>query len=297
MFTKKYRFAGGSGCVLEIGSEFEFPGSGYTDIFALPDGAPDAPTYTVHADFADDLPVPPAAAVETDRRTAWRDGAHDRCIRYYCKNRECRRFPYVFADRCGLHIELVFLRGTGVTVTARTMLEAAGLAALLLDAGSIVLHSSFVISGGAALIFSGASGAGKSTQAELWRSTVGASIVNGDRTLITPTDAGADAAGIIWCGTSGICRDLTAPIRAIALISHGNENSARPATPIEAFSAILGQTTYDINDPCAVSAATDICARVISRVPVIRLSCLPDASAVHFYGKYLDEVAQKWKTT
>ena len=231
MFTKKYRFAGGSGCVLEIGSEFEFPGSGYTDIFALPDGAPDAPTYTVHADFADDLPVPPAAAVETERRTAWRDGAHDRCIRYYCKDRECRRFPYVFADRCGSHIELVFLRGTGVTVTARTMLEAAGLAALLLDAGSIVLHSSFVISGGA------------------------------------------------------------------ALISHGNENSARPATPIEAFSAILGQTTYDINDPCAVSAATDICARVISRVPVIRLSCLPDASAVHFYGKYLDEVAQKWKTT
>ena len=188
MFTKKYRFAGGSGCVLEIGSEFEFPGSGYTDIFALPDGAPDAPAYTVHADFADDLPVPPAAAVETDRRTAWRNDVNDRCIRYYCKDRECRRFPYVFADRRGSHIELVFLRGTGVTVTARTMLEAAGLAALLLDAGSIVLHSSFVISGGAALIFSGASGAGKSTQAELWRSTVGASIVNGDRTLITPRD-------------------------------------------------------------------------------------------------------------
>ena len=36
MFTKKYRFAGGSGCVPEIGSDFEFPGAGYTDIFALP---------------------------------------------------------------------------------------------------------------------------------------------------------------------------------------------------------------------------------------------------------------------
>lgn len=113
MFTKKYRFAGGSG---------------YTDIFVLPDGAPDAPAYTVHADFSDELPVPPAAAVATDRRSAWRNGVRDRCIRYYCKDRKCRRFPYVFADRCGSHIELVFLRGTGVTVTARTMLEAAGLA-------------------------------------------------------------------------------------------------------------------------------------------------------------------------
>lgn len=112
MFTKKYRFAGGAGCVPEIGSEFEFPGSGCTDIFALPDGAPDAPAYTVHADFSDELPVPPAAAVETDRRSAWRNGVRDRCIRYYCKDRKCRRFPYVFAERCGSPQILNYLNPT-----------------------------------------------------------------------------------------------------------------------------------------------------------------------------------------
>lgn len=202
------------------------------------------------------------------------------------------------ANRSGSSVRTEFAESYRGKISAKNALEGSGIFRMLAEHGGVVLHSSYIITQrGEALLFSAPSGTGKSTQAELWRSTVGASIVNGDRTLITPTDAGADAAGIIWCGTSGICRDLTAPIRAIALISHGNENSARPATPIEAFSAILGQTTYDINDPCAVSAATDICARVISRVPVIRLSCLPDASAVHFYGKYLDEVAQKWKTT
>lgn len=295
MITKYYRFAGRT---LAVISDFPFEESEYTVDFAVPDGenAADA-DFTVRVTRTAELPAPPDGAAESARYTAWRDpvDGSEMCVRYYCKNINCRRVPYSFAVRCGRHTEVGFARDAEIGITARVILEAAGLVGILLDAGCIVLHSSFVLSDGAAVIFSGASGAGKSTQAEQWRRAFGAEVINGDRTLISLRDGGADACGIIWCGTSGICRNETAPVRVIALVSHGETNSVRPASPIDAFTAVLGQTTYDTKNPREVGAATAVCADLVSHVPVVRFSCLPDESAAQYLRKYLDEVDKNGK--
>ncbi len=63
------------------------------------------------------------SAVETDRRSAWRNGVRDRCIRYYCKDRKCRRFPYVFADRCDSQQILNYLNPTCIRADRRCSME------------------------------------------------------------------------------------------------------------------------------------------------------------------------------
>ena len=52
--------------------------------------------------------------------------------------------------------------------------------------GGLVLHCSFLDAGGSALLFSGPSGIGKTTQAQLWVREKGARIINGDRALLLP---------------------------------------------------------------------------------------------------------------
>lgn len=55
---------------------------------------------------------------------------------------------------------------------------------ILLTKGVLHLHSSFVLHQGKALLFTGPSGIGKTTQAELWRDYQGSMIVNGDACLM-----------------------------------------------------------------------------------------------------------------
>ena len=88
-----------------------------------------------------------------------------------------------------------------------------------------------------AVAIDGPSGAGKSTQAELWRQYAGAQVINGDRSLVRPGDGTVH--GILYSGTSGICQNVSAPLRAIVLPVQGAENRVYPLRPKEAFMAVL----------------------------------------------------------
>ena len=63
----------------------------------------------------------------------------------------------------------------------------------------IHLHSSYIIYHDKAILFTGPSGIGKTTQAELWRDYQGAEIINGDVTLIRKWDGRYCA---FWCADS-----------------------------------------------------------------------------------------------
>ena len=58
------------------------------------------------------------------------------------------------------------------------------LEALLLQREAMILHASFVSTRYGGLLFSGVSGIGKSTQADLWQRYEGAELLNGDRTVL-----------------------------------------------------------------------------------------------------------------
>ena len=107
----------------------------------------------------------------------------------------------------------------------------------------LVLHSAYIVaSAGKAILFSGPSGVGKSTQAALWERCAGARVVNGDRALV---DVGKKTAnGIFYSGTSGISENVTAPVRAIVLLGQGSENRVLVPSPQAAFAGVLSQCAY-----------------------------------------------------
>ena len=165
----------------------------------------------------------------------------------------------------------------------------------LLDKRAVMLHSSYIIYDGMAILFSAASGVGKSTQAKLWKDTLGADIINGDRSIIREKDGRLYAFGTPFSGSSGICQNKSAPIRAIVSLEQGKENSVRKMTGRECISLFYAQTTIRRWNADDSSRVLDLWSEFMTRVPVLHLNCRPDEDAVYTLKKYLDALDTEGK--
>lgn len=150
----------------------------------------------------------------------------------------------------------------------------------VLKFGGVFLHAAYIRTEKGAILFTAPKQTGKSTQAELWRRHRGAEVVNGDRALIRMTGNVWTAFGSPYCGTSDICEDVSAPIRAVVLLSQGWENIARQATPREALAAMLNGMSYQVWDREQTERVMSVASGLIGQVPVIKLDCRPDEGAV-----------------
>ena len=165
----------------------------------------------------------------------------------------------------------------------------------LLEHGAVMLHSSYLIYDGQAILFTAASGVGKSTQAELWRKTLGAEVINGDRSIIREKDGRLWAFGTPYSGTSGICKNVSAPIRAIVTLEQAPENTIRTLTRKECTRFFLAQTTIQRWKPEDVIGTIELWDNFITKVPVLRLACRPDEDAVYTLKNYLDALDKEEK--
>ncbi len=151
---------------------------------------------------------------------------------------------------------------------------------LIVNAGGLLLHASFIGCRGRAILFSAPSGTGKSTQAQLWQSLRGAELLNGDRACVLQTPAGFRVRGVPFCGSSGICQAADLPLAAVVILSQAPKTAIRPLTGARAFRGIWeGCSLHAWNaadvDRCAATAAA-----LAQSVPIFHLACTPDASAV-----------------
>lgn len=194
------------------------------------------------------------------------------------------------ANRSGSSARIEFAERYRGKISAKNALEESGIFRMLAEHGGVVLHSSYIITQrGEALIFSAPSGTGKSTQAELWRKFAGAKVINGDRALIKAQN-GVTANGIFFSGTSGICENVTAPIRAIVLLRQSFANELKKVSGKEAFMRLLPQCSYYPKEEENLKLVTGILAEIISAVPIYDFGCVPEKSAVTalnevLYGK------------
>ena len=85
---------------------------------------------------------------------------------------------------------------------------------------------------------------------------------------------------MFYSGTSGICKNASAPIRAIVLLDKADENTLRRAGAKEAFAAVLSQCSYYQWDAESAIRMTDIVAELVRRADVYRLGCRADEGAV-----------------
>ena len=274
MYNKYYTFGG---VTLEVTGEKAWKLSDLCRPFRA---EPRPADHTIHVTVGDDMPQPPEGAAHEATLYRWREGER------FCLLQDYGSRYRAFAARQGGLTEVRLSEGYRETASDRVILESAGLFDLLADFGMLILHSAYIVTPqGQGLLFSGPSGAGKSTQAELWRQYAGAQVINGDRSLVRPGDGTVH--GILYSGTSGICQNVSAPLRAIVLPVQGAENRVYPLRPKEAFMALVNQCAYYPWAADSAARMTGLAAALIGAVPVYGLTCRKDEGAVRALEDYL----------
>ena len=167
----------------------------------------------------------------------------------------------------------------------KAYLTAANGAGLLVEQGRFILHASFVLHKGEAILFSAPSGTGKSTQAAFWKQCRGAVTVNEDRVILKKQDGVYYACGCWASGKSADTHNVTAPVRAIVLLEQGEKNQVLHKSMLEKLQLLLRECTFD--EARQGSQIMNLAADVLAAVPVIAYGCLNDPSAVEELESYL----------
>lgn len=144
---------------------------------------------------------------------------------------------------------------------------------------TLLAHSSFVIYQGKGIIFTGYSGVGKTTQAELWAKYNNAEIVNGDKVLLRETDGRFYAYGLPWKGSSEYCLNKKAELCGVVVLRQSEKNRIK-ALDKEATEYFMPHIFLPHWDKECLNNALDTLDNLIGNVPVYLLECRPDEEAV-----------------
>lgn len=157
--------------------------------------------------------------------------------------------------------------------------------------GSVLFHSSALAMDGQGVLFTAASGTGKSTHAALWRTLFGSRVVtiNDDKPFLRCGADGFTVFGSPWRGKHKLGGNTSAPVKAICVLHRGTENTIRRMTPREAL-PVLMQQTYRPRSMTAMLPTMQMAERLSREVPVYTLTCNmdPQAAWVAWRGITLD---------
>ena len=146
---------------------------------------------------------------------------------------------------------------------------------LLAPAGGLLLHASGGIRAGRGFLFSGVSGAGKTTMARLAPPDV--RLLTDEISYLRRVDDGFRVFGTPFSGELGIQGDnVSAPLAAIYLIEHGAANRLEPVPEAEAARRLMRNTLFFAREARLVSGVFATVCELARRVPIFRLEFLPD---------------------
>ena len=145
---------------------------------------------------------------------------------------------------------------------------------------ALLMHASFVDLNGNGVIFTGPSGIGKTTQAELWAKYLGADIINGDKAFVRIIDSKAYGYGAPWSGSSPYCLNKKSVLKGIVVLLQSDKNSIRKLDAIEATARVLPHVFIHHWDEKCVKKALETFDTLLNKVPVWLLECKPDEEAV-----------------
>ena len=158
---------------------------------------------------------------------------------------------------------------------------------MLIRKDRLFLHAACVDTPLGGILFSGPSGIGKSTQAELWCACRGARQINGDRPILSKDGDGWLAWGAPYAGSSGCHVNENCRVRAIVMLTQGEHCCLRRLKASEAFREVWAGLTVHSWDREFMERAADLTLTLIGDVPVYCFTCTPDVSAVHFLETHL----------
>lgn len=196
----------------------------------------------------------------------------------------------LYLERNEREVDVYFLRPLKQELTIDTLfISCLCLERSLLQRGCYVLHCAYLDYHGKAILFSGPSGIGKSTHANLWCKYIpGSAVLNGDRALLCPSpEGGYEAQGWPVCGSSGICHNQSRPLAAIVFMEQAADNAIRPQTVMKHFKALSSQVTINWWNPRFTRKALDDLLVMTEQVSLSTYACNMEPEAAHLLREYL----------
>jgi hypothetical protein len=153
---------------------------------------------------------------------------------------------------------------------------------VLAKQGGFLLHSASAIRNGKAFLFAGVSGAGKTTISRL--TPPDATLLTDEISYIRKLDEGYVAYGTPFTGElAKLGENTSAPVAELYLLAKG-ENRIEPVAVAEAGRELLANMLFFAEDQEMVDQVFQAACDFVSRVPVYRLTFMPDARVWEMIG-------------
>jgi hypothetical protein len=154
---------------------------------------------------------------------------------------------------------------------------------ILAHEGGFLLHSAGAIRNGRAFLFSGVSGAGKTTISRLAPSD--ATLLTDEVSYIRRDDAGYRACGTPFAGElARVGENCSAPIASLFFLKQGPENKIGPIEKSEAIRRLMRNILFFAEDANLVESVFQSACDFVERVPVQRLTFTPDSRIWNLIG-------------
>ena len=155
----------------------------------------------------------------------------------------------------------------------------------------ILTHAAGVVENGRSFIFTGASGAGKSTFSELLALAGTGKLLSDERMIVREMAGAMRAFGTPWAGTAGIARNGDAPLAGIFFLKHAPGNRIEKLAPGDALDRLLPLLSIPWYDPDTLSRIIAFAKRLAAKVPAYELGFTPDRSAADFFWRFQKTVS------
>ena len=149
--------------------------------------------------------------------------------------------------------------------------------------GGFLMHSASAVRNGKAFLFAGVSGAGKTTISRL--APPDATLLTDEISYVRKQDGGYFAYGTPFTGElAKLGENVSAPIAALYLLAQGSENRIEPLAAGEATRELLANLLFFAEDQDLVQSTFHSACAFVDRVPVCRLTFVPDARVWELIG-------------
>jgi hypothetical protein len=154
---------------------------------------------------------------------------------------------------------------------------------LLAREGGFLLHAASAIRNGKAFLFAGVSGAGKTTISRL--APPDATLLTDEISYVRRQSDTYVAFGTPFTGElAKLGENVSAPIASFYLLNKGPENRIEPVSTVDATRGLLANLLFFVRDEEFVQLAFHSACEFVSRVPVSRLTFVPDSRVWEMIG-------------
>jgi len=147
---------------------------------------------------------------------------------------------------------------------------------ILAQRGGFLLHAASAICDGRACLFSGVSGAGKTTMTRLAPPDI--TLLTDEISYLRPNAEGYSAFGTPFAGELARAgENCTAPVSALFFLEKGPENCVHELSSAEAVRRLMRNILFFAEDHGLMEKLLDTACDFVARVPIRRLMFYPDA--------------------